>query len=107
MSSDNGADALVRKLPSPVYVAVIECTPLDSAEVVKVYDPTPLVTVIEPRVVLPSVNVIVPVGTPAVATVNIAVNVTALPASDGVRLVVSVAVVGALLTVCVRPPSLV
>jgi hypothetical protein len=57
---------------------VIECAPADKADVLKVA--RPLLSVPVPSVVLPSLNVTVPV---AAEGVTVAVNVTEVPAVDG------------------------
>ena len=73
----------------PAYEAVIECVPGVSADVVTV--PTPAVSVTLPIAVAPSRNWIVPVGLPVAGACGetVAVNVTAAPEADGVRLVVA------------------
>jgi len=76
---------------------VIECGPLASVEVL--YVAPPLLIVAVPSVVLPSVNVTVPV---AVVGVTVAVNVTDEPYADGFADEARVTVVFVLFTVCVR-----
>src|SRR5207247_2011091 len=69
---------LVLKFPSPSYEAVIEwLPPTDSEFVVNAAWPEPL-TGMDPRVVSPSLNVMVPVSVPApgVTTLTVAVKVT-------------------------------
>ena len=75
---------LALKLPSPPYVAVTECEPTPSDEVVKVACADPL-SVPVPSVATPSLNVTVPVGVPVPGefTVTVAVNVTDWPNTDG------------------------
>jgi hypothetical protein len=75
-------------------LAVIEWDPKERVEVEKVALPPPKVPV--PSTVVPSKNVTVPV---AVAGATVAVNVTACPGADGLRLEVSVVVVETLRTV--------
>ena len=87
-------EVLEALLASPTYTAVIGCAPRVSAAVVKVHVP-PL------RVQLPicapaSSKFTVRVG---LAPVTVVENVTALPVSDGLGLLVSVVVVAAGLTV--------
>jgi hypothetical protein len=77
-------------------VAVIECDPTASVEVLKVACPLLIVPV--PSVVLPSLNVTVPV---AVAGVTVAVNVTEEAYVDGFADEARATVVLTLLTVCV------
>lgn len=61
----------------------------------------PAVTFPVPRVVLPSRKVTVPVIVPVAVEVTVAVKVTELPCLDGLVEEEMVAVVAALLTVCV------
>ena len=65
---------------SPPYAAVTECDPVASVERLNVALPPLIVPV--PKVVLPSLNVTVPV---AAEGVTVAVNVTELPYVDGFR----------------------
>ncbi len=60
--SVQAAEVLVRKLPSPLYAAVINCEPTGSALVMKVA--LPPLSVALPRFVMPSMNVTLPVGVP-------------------------------------------
>ena len=62
----------------PGQVAVIECVPLASDEVLYVATPW-LFNVPVPSVVLPSLNVAVPVAAWPLLVVTVAVNVTELP----------------------------
>jgi len=73
----NAAETLAAVLASPLYVAVMECGPGTSVEIVKVATPvTPTVcTATDPRVVEPSAKVTVPVGISAPDGVTVAVNV--------------------------------
>src|SRR5881396_3211640 len=92
---------LVLKFPSPPYEAVIEWLPTDS-ELVVVNVAWPELSVPVPSVVLPSLNVTVPVGVPVpgAAALTVAVKVTDSPETelpDGLTDVV----VSALLTVWV------
>src|SRR5205807_38313 len=81
--SVNAADVLALKPVSPPYIAVIEWTPTDNADIANVAAP-PLTGAV-PIAVAPSINVTVPVGAPLPggATATIAVNVTASPNTDG------------------------
>ena len=60
-----------------MYTAVIECAPTVSVDVV--YAALPLVIAIVPKIVEPFLNVTVPVGTPEVTGLTVAVKVTAVP----------------------------
>ena len=62
---------------------MIECDPRDSPEVLSVACPAEL-SRLDPRLFVPSRNVTVPVGVPAVA-VTVAVKVTVCPLVDGLR----------------------
>ena len=55
-----------------------------------------------PRVTVPFLKVIVPVGTPDVPGVTLAVNVTDVPCVDGFKELVTMVVVGAAFVVSVR-----
>jgi hypothetical protein len=98
---DTAALVLVRKLPSPTYVAVIEWVPAAKPLVEKVAvngavaDRAPV-----PITVVPSRKFTVPVGVPApgAVTVTVAVNVTLCPNVDGFREEARVVIVLALLT---------
>jgi hypothetical protein len=73
-----GAEVLAVKLESPLYLAVMECAPTVSVEIVKVA--TRLVfRVAVPRVVVPSRKETVPVGVPLLPGVTVAVKVTGVP----------------------------
>ena len=89
-----GLLVLGTKLPSPLYVAVIECDPAVSIFVAKVARPE--LTVPVPKVVPPSRKVTVPDGFPdAVEGIKIdAVNVTDWPYTDGFCEDATVIVVG-------------
>ena len=80
----NEDEVLAVKLPSAPYTAVIEWLPTASAEVVNVAIPEPFKVPV-PRVVEPSRNVTVPVGTPdpGASEVIVAVKVTDWPKIDG------------------------
>ena len=68
-------EVLLPKFESPLYAAVIECEPTISAEEVNVATPDDSAPV--PNVVVPSLNVTVPVGVPVPDVgVTVAVNVT-------------------------------
>jgi hypothetical protein len=80
---------------SPLYTAVIECAPAESAEVEK--EAEPLLSVPVPRIVVPSRNCTVPV---AAAGLTVAVNVTLPPEMEGLRDEATAVVVAVLLTIC-------
>ena len=82
------------KLPFPAYTAVIECVPAVREDVVNVARPL-VSSEVDPSVVVPSMNVTVPVGTPDPLTV--AVKVTPAPKVDGLLLDATVVVVGLLM----------
>jgi hypothetical protein len=95
-------DVLLLSLVSPPYAAVIEFDPTASVAVLYVavlYVAFPLLIVPVPSVVLPFLNVTVPV---AVEIESVAVKVTELPYVDGFDEEVSVTVGVALFTVCVN-----
>jgi hypothetical protein len=96
-------EVLAENLASPLYFAVIEWAACVS--VVVETDALPLLIVTgAPICVAPSKNVIVPVSVPAVADVDVAVNVTLWPTVAGFKddtTVVEVAAVVAAFTVCV------
>lgn len=98
----NTDEVLALKFVAPLYVAVIACEPVESAEVLNVATPDP-VGVPLPRVELPSLNVTVPVGVPAPAplALTVAVKVTDLPGLEGLAEEVTIVVVGDWWTVCV------
>ncbi len=73
----NTADVLPLKLVSPPYTPVIECVPPERPDVENVAVPL-LLSCEEPRAVLPSMNVTLPVGVP-VPPVTVAVNITDCP----------------------------
>jgi len=70
----NVADVLLLSFASPPYTAVIECDPAASVEVL--YVACPLLIAPVPSVVVPSLNVTVPV---AAEIESVAVKVTELP----------------------------
>src|SRR4051794_18290613 len=74
---DTAPDVLATKFASPPYVAVIECTPTASVLVENVarFGDAPLSALV-PIVVVPSLNVTVPVAAPLF---TVAVNVTVVP----------------------------
>jgi len=90
-------DMLLLQLESPPYAPVIEWEPAVRVEVLKVA--FPLLRLPVPNVVLPSLNVTVPVQ---VEGATVAVNFTEDPYVEGLDDDVSVIVEFALLTVCVR-----
>lgn len=69
------ADELTLKSASPLYDATMLCVPALSAEVEKVATPLPFTGEISSCVV-PSMKVTVPVGTPEIPGLTVAVNVT-------------------------------
>ena len=87
-------------MPSPPYVAEIECEPTDKPAIVNVAAP-PL-TVPVPKTVAPSINVTVPVdaGRPP-GVITVALNVTDCPKTLGLTELLSVVWLAALFTVCV------
>jgi hypothetical protein len=89
-------EVLLLSFASPPYEALIECDPTTSVEVLKVA--LPLLIVPVPSIVLPSLNVTVPV---AAEGETVAVNVTEDPNTDGFEDEVTVVVLLALFTVCV------
>ncbi len=91
------AEVLLLSFVSPPYDAVIECDPTANAAVL--YVALPLLIVPVPSVVLPSVNVTVPV---AVEGETVAVNVTDEPYVDGFADEANITVVLALFTVWVN-----
>jgi hypothetical protein len=93
-------EVLPVKLVSPPYTAVIECVPPDSADVVSVAVPPLSVPV--PSVVPPSWNVTVPASVPVADDVTLAVRVRAVPKMEGLFDEVTVVVLVALFTVCVK-----
>ncbi len=81
---------------------MIECGPIERLEVEKVAIPLELSTD-EPRVVVPSLNVTLPVGVPVPDVgATVAVNVTFCPNVDGLALEDTVVLVAAWFTVCDR-----
>jgi hypothetical protein len=86
---------LPARLGLPPYTAVMEWAPRERVDVAKVA--TPPVSGAVPSVVLPSLNVTVPVGVPA-ALFTVAVKVTFWQKADGLGEEVSVVVVATLLT---------
>src|SRR5205823_8070044 len=77
----------------------MECAPGSNAEVVMVAFLLGCTAPV-PRVVTPSLKVIVPVGVPEPGTVTVPVSVTDTPKVDGLALLVTATVVLALFTVC-------
>jgi hypothetical protein len=75
-------DVLVANVPSPLYLAVMECVPCVSAVVERVAMP-PLIATALPNCVAPSKKLMVPVSVPAVFDVAVAVNVIPCPTVDG------------------------
>jgi len=99
----SGGDVLPVKLASPTYVAVIVCDPTGSAEVVYVALPPLSVNV---TVVVSTLTVTFPVGTPVVADFTVAVKVTELPCFDGLAEELTVVDVAAFATVWVKAVEL-
>lgn len=96
----NTDDVLSMKFAVPVYTAVMECASAERVVVVKAAIPP--VSVFEVSVVVPSLNVTLPVGADEVLDVTFAVIVTDCPYLDGFRDEVTTVVVAALFTVCAR-----
>ena len=94
---------LVRKLALPPYTAVIEWVPFFKLEIEKVPCPDAF-KVLEPSVLVPSLNVTVPVETavPGALATTVAVNVTDWPLIDGFCDEITVVVVASLFTVWVK-----
>ncbi len=89
---------------SPLYMAAMTGLPGGSVETVhKALDPATVT--FEQIGSLSAVKVTVPVGVPApgAMTLNVAVNVTGCPATDGLSLEVTTVAVWALVVVCVPP----
>ena len=93
---------LLEKFASPPYTPVIECDPTASDGVVNVAFPELKVAV--PKVVLPSMKVMVPVGVPepGAKTLTVAVKVMLWLRMDGLAEVLIATDVAALFTVSVR-----
>jgi hypothetical protein len=88
------AEVLAAKFESPLYAAVIESVPVGSDEVVNVATPLEFMGC-ETSAVPLSLNVTVPVGTPEVDGVTVAVSVTDCPGVDGSAEELVTTVVGA------------
>ena len=73
---------LVRKLPFPLYTAVIVWVPTDRDEVLVLAMPLPSNATAEPKLDPPSLNCTVPAGVPP-EDVTVAVKVTDWPETDG------------------------
>jgi hypothetical protein len=92
-------DVLPASLLSPPYIAVTECAPSASVDVVNVATPAPF-NVPVPSTVAPSIKVTVPVGTPLPGfCVTVAVKVTLVPTFTFAALAIRVVDVCARLTV--------
>jgi hypothetical protein len=78
MISVSAPEVLLAKVALPEYLAVTECVPTASVDVVKVATAPPL-SVPLPSVAVPSRKVTVPVGVPELLDVIVAVNVTGVP----------------------------
>src|ERR1700674_4484128 len=98
----SGAEILAVKLLSPLYVAVMLRT-LGRSELVDNIAFPVLSTIRVPRLVVPSLKVIVPVGVPAPGggTATVAVKVTLCPKTDGFGVLARVVVVVGWMTVTV------
>ena len=97
------AEVLELKFVSPPYTAVTECVPTASFVVVKVACRVlPTAPVPSTVAVVLSRNVTVPVGAPVRFGVMVAVKVTAFPLLEGLGAEVSVVLVFALCTTCVK-----
>jgi len=92
------ADVLPEKALVAPYAAFTLCLPLLSVDVLKVAVPLPS-RVAVPSVVLPSLQLTVPLGVTPVDEVTLAVNVTSCPTLDGFGDEPSTVVVEALFTV--------
>ncbi len=81
---------------------MIECDPTESDDVLKLA--APLVSETVPRDVVPSIKVTLPVAVPAPGDCaeTVAVKVTACPSEEGFGAAVTLVVVAALLTTCVK-----
>lgn len=77
----NTGDVLPVKFASPPYIAVIEWEPIAKVEVAKAANPPSSMPV--PSVLVPSLNVTVPVGVPEIAAITVAVKMTDWPRLDG------------------------
>jgi hypothetical protein len=97
MVSTIAAEVLLAKFALPVYLAVIECVPTVSVEVVKLATAA-LFSVPVPSVAVPSRKVTIPVGVPELVDVIVAVNVSGLPLDAEAAEATMVAVVAAAAT---------
>lgn len=96
----SAAEVLAAKLASPLYVALIVCTPAIRSGMENVACPALSVPV--PIAAAPSKNVTVPVGVPGELSVTVAVKVTVWPAVAGFSEEVTAVLVGTPTTVCVK-----
>jgi hypothetical protein len=96
-------EVLALRLTSPEYSAVIEWVPTERLAVVREARPDAF-SVAVPRLVAPSRNVTVPVGTPpaGVEVVTVAVNVTPWATFEGFAEDARAVLVGALLTTMLK-----
>ena len=78
MVSVTAAAVLPAKFALALYLAVIECAPAVSVDVVKLATPLPF-SVPAPSVVVPSRKVTIPVGVPLLPGLTVAVHVTGVP----------------------------
>jgi hypothetical protein len=93
-------EVLAVKFASPLYFAVMECEPTASVEIVNCA--LLLKSVAEPKELVPSRKVIVPVALPLYAGATLAVKVSDWPKAPGLALEETVAVVEAWFTVSVN-----
>jgi hypothetical protein len=93
-TSDKAGEVLVENFESPLYFAVMECVPCMRVVVATAAEP-PLIVAGAPICVALSKNVMVPVSVPAVADVEVAVNVTVRPTVAGFKDETTVVDVGA------------
>jgi hypothetical protein len=92
-SCDKAGEVLPLKVESPLYVAVMECSPAASAAVEN--NAVPPLTEEEPRIEDPSSKVTVPVGVPTPFVAMVAEKFTVSPSVEGFGEEVSVVTVGA------------
>jgi hypothetical protein len=95
---------LVVKLPSPEYIAVMECGPTASVVILAEIALPPDSATGEPKLTPSILNCTVPVGVPdpGALAVAVAVNVTLWPKTDGLADVLMAVAVVSWLTTCVR-----
>jgi hypothetical protein len=99
--SVSAVEVLAEKFVSPLYTAVMECVPGSRPlYIMRAGPPAERVAVL--RLVVPSINVTVPVGVPPVEGETVTMKVTHWLNTLGFGLAVTVVVVGAWLIVSVR-----